>query len=213
MLGEFVDGDQPCVVVGIGINVRPIPGQSGATSIVECGGADDPNALLAALLREFSARRRNGSGVVDELRKHSATLGSRVRAELPGGAELHGDAVDLTADGELVVRGRRRARPGIVVASGDVVHLRAGLTALGTSSHGSASLRPMSSSGTVVVRRTWPQRLVILCSVGVIAAAIGAWWLLNDVYESFSELGRVEFAPGRRAADRHRHRVSRSTSC
>jgi LCP family protein required for cell wall assembly len=52
----------------------------------------------------------------------------------------------------------------------------------------------MSSSGTVVVRRTWPQRLVILCSLGVIAAALGASWFLNDVYESFTDLGRVEFA-------------------
>ncbi|MEZ5243849.1 MAG: LCP family protein [Acidimicrobiales bacterium] len=52
----------------------------------------------------------------------------------------------------------------------------------------------MSSSGTVVVRRTWPQRLVILCSLGIIAAAIGASWFLNDVYESFTDLGRVEFA-------------------
>ena len=52
----------------------------------------------------------------------------------------------------------------------------------------------MSSSGTVVVRRTWPQRLVILCSVGVVAASIGASWFLNDVYGSFTDLGRVEFA-------------------
>lgn len=52
----------------------------------------------------------------------------------------------------------------------------------------------MSSSGTVAIRRTWPQRLVILCAVGVITAAIGVSWLLNDVYRSFSELGRVEFA-------------------
>lgn len=49
-------------------------------------------------------------------------------------------------------------------------------------------------STTVVVRRTWPQRLVILCSVGVIAAAIGASWFLSDVYDSFTEFGRVEFA-------------------
>jgi LCP family protein required for cell wall assembly len=52
----------------------------------------------------------------------------------------------------------------------------------------------MSSSGTVVVRRTWPQRLVILGCVGVIAGAIGAAWFLNDVYQAVSRLGRVEFA-------------------
>ena len=37
---------------------------------------------------------------------------------------------------------------------------------------------------------------MILCSVGVIAAAIGASWFLSDVYESFTDLGRVEFAAG-----------------
>lgn len=52
----------------------------------------------------------------------------------------------------------------------------------------------MSSTGTVVVRRTWPQRIVILCSVAVVVGAIGASWFLNDVYEAFSDLGRVEFA-------------------
>jgi len=49
----------------------------------------------------------------------------------------------------------------------------------------------MSSTGTVVLRRTWPQRLVILCTVGLIAASVSAAWFLNDVYESVSEIGRV----------------------
>lgn len=61
-------------------------------------------------------------------------------------------------------------------------------------SDGSGNLRPMSSSGTVVIRRTWPQRLVILACVGVIAGAIGAAWFLDDVYQAVSRLGRVEFA-------------------
>lgn len=122
VLAAFVDGTAPSVVVGIGINVRPAPTQPQATSIVECGGPADRDALLAALLGELSVRLDDESGVIDELRRHSATLGARVRAELPGGAAVVGEAVDLSDDGELIIRdddGRDQ-----VVTAGDVVHLR-----------------------------------------------------------------------------------------
>jgi BirA family biotin operon repressor/biotin-[acetyl-CoA-carboxylase] ligase len=124
VLAEYVGGRQPCVVIGIGINIRPIERQPGATSIVECGGPDDRDRLLAALVEQFADRRRDDSGVLEELRTHSATLGAPVRVEMPGGDEFTGTATGLTADGELVVRdddGRDR-----VVAAGDVVHVRPG---------------------------------------------------------------------------------------
>ncbi|MEQ8840635.1 MAG: biotin--[acetyl-CoA-carboxylase] ligase [Acidimicrobiales bacterium] len=124
VLAEFVDGPEPCVVVGIGVNVRPAVGRPEATSLVECGGADDRDALLAELLRELAPRLRDGSAVLDELRAHSATIGSPVRADLPGGRVLLGDAVDLSADGALIVR----TPDGVdhVVGTGDVIHLRPG---------------------------------------------------------------------------------------
>ncbi|MEZ5243848.1 MAG: biotin--[acetyl-CoA-carboxylase] ligase [Acidimicrobiales bacterium] len=122
LLAEFVGGDTPCVVVGIGINIRPVADLPGATSMVECGGPDDRDRVLAALLEELGPRLADGSGVLDDLRTHSATIGSRVRVEMPDGIELRGDAVDLTADGELVVQ----SDDGVdhVVSTGDVVHLR-----------------------------------------------------------------------------------------
>jgi BirA family biotin operon repressor/biotin-[acetyl-CoA-carboxylase] ligase len=49
------------------------------------------------------------------------TLGRDVRAELPGGSFVEGVAVDVDADGSLVIEtaaGRR------TVSAGDVVHLR-----------------------------------------------------------------------------------------
>lgn len=52
----------------------------------------------------------------------------------------------------------------------------------------------MSGTGTVVLRRTWPQRIVILASLGVIAAAFAAAWFIDDVYESVSEIGRVQIS-------------------
>ena len=122
VLAEFVAASSPCVVIGIGINIAPIPRQEGATSVVECGGPADRDAVLSALLQEFATRRTNPSGVVAELRAHSATIGSRVRVTLPGGEELLGRAVDLTADGKLVVDDDMGERH--VVGVGDVVHLR-----------------------------------------------------------------------------------------
>jgi BirA family biotin operon repressor/biotin-[acetyl-CoA-carboxylase] ligase len=122
VLAEFVEGDTPCVVVGIGVNIRPIEGQPGASSVVECGGTDDRDRVLAALLSELAPRLGDESGVIDDLRSHSATIGSRVRVELPDGAELRGEAVDLTTDGELVVRTDDEALH--IVATGDVIHLR-----------------------------------------------------------------------------------------
>jgi BirA family transcriptional regulator, biotin operon repressor / biotin---[acetyl-CoA-carboxylase] ligase len=121
VLAEFVAAPVPCVVVGIGINVAPMGRQDGATSVVECGGPDDRDAVLSAVLQEFAARRTNPSDVMAELQAHSATIGSRVRVELPA-EELVGRAVDLTADGQLVVDDDLGVRH--VVGVGDVVHLR-----------------------------------------------------------------------------------------
>ncbi len=122
VLAEFVPSTPSCVIVGIGMNIVPIKRIAGAISIVECGGPGDRDRVLAALLREFAARRENPDDVVAELRRHSATIGSRVRVELPAGGELRGRAVDLEIGGRLVVEddtGRRH-----VIDAGDIVHLR-----------------------------------------------------------------------------------------
>jgi BirA family biotin operon repressor/biotin-[acetyl-CoA-carboxylase] ligase len=52
-----------------------------------------------------------------------ATLGHRVRAELPGEWMLEGDAVRLDADGRLVVEAEGGGTEA--VGAGDIVHVRA----------------------------------------------------------------------------------------
>jgi LCP family protein required for cell wall assembly len=52
----------------------------------------------------------------------------------------------------------------------------------------------MSTPGTVVLRRTWPQRFVILFSLAIIAAALVVAWFINDVFLSISEVGRVQIS-------------------
>ncbi len=120
ILAEFVPSDPATVVVGVGLNVGPI-GFDGATSISLCGGDADRDALLAALIEGLPPRLGDRDGVTEELRRHSATLGTRVRVLLPEGRTLVGTALDLDADGHLLVDGGDTVH---VVSVGDVVHLR-----------------------------------------------------------------------------------------
>lgn len=122
VLAELVNGDNPCVVVGIGINIGPADRPPGSTSIAACGGDASRDRLLARLLRGIPERLADPAAVAVEMRANSATLGARVRIELPHGAEIVGVATDITAAGHLVVRDDEGTLH--TVGTGDVVHLR-----------------------------------------------------------------------------------------
>ncbi|MGC8462406.1 MAG: biotin--[acetyl-CoA-carboxylase] ligase [Acidimicrobiales bacterium] len=137
--GVLAEAEGDAVVVGIGVNVTwptddadlaepalaDLAGR--ATSLVALAGRVVPrgellDGLLAALepraaaLDEPAGRRR----LAAELRSACTTLGARVRVDLAD-EHIWGTAVDLTADGRLVVEtttGRQ------VVSAGDVTHLR-----------------------------------------------------------------------------------------
>jgi BirA family transcriptional regulator, biotin operon repressor / biotin---[acetyl-CoA-carboxylase] ligase len=138
ILAEVVAGEAgvPAVVLGIGLNVAqsadelPVPT---ATSLVLAGHPrPDRTDVLVRMLGEVHAVVRRwekaggdaaAAGLLDEYTAVSATLGTRVRAELAGGSGvLEGEAVGLDESGALVVRpesGEERA-----VTAGDVWHLR-----------------------------------------------------------------------------------------
>ena len=137
ILAEVVGGDAgPAVVVGIGLNVtvteEELPSDAGATSLaIEDAACIDRDTLLRAVLRELSTVERRwrahggdpqASGLREAYRSRSGTLGQRVRIELPGGAALAGEAVDVDADGRLVVRADDGTEHA--VSAGDVVHVR-----------------------------------------------------------------------------------------
>ncbi len=143
ILAEAV-GD--AIVVGIGLNVStepaqlpppgPAPGGAlPATSLRalagQAGGSPDRASLLTGILAGFEPRYQawiqadgdsERSGLRAEYTGLCATIGRRVRAELPGGQLVSGLAVGVDPDGRLVVR----VAPGsdVPVAAGDVVHLR-----------------------------------------------------------------------------------------
>jgi BirA family biotin operon repressor/biotin-[acetyl-CoA-carboxylase] ligase len=141
ILVEAVSVDPPVIVVGMGLNVSMTAaefdgaGLPAATSLV-LEGADIPDAasrarFTAALLRRIVEvdRAWRGGGedaarVRARYRDLSATLGSRVRAELPGGRVLTGTATDLGPTGELVIRTDGGNGETVTVTAGDVTHLR-----------------------------------------------------------------------------------------
>jgi BirA family biotin operon repressor/biotin-[acetyl-CoA-carboxylase] ligase len=129
-------GAAPAVVLGIGLNVSqsadelPVPT---ATSLALAGyPRPDRTDVLVRMLGEVHAVVRRweqaggdaaAAGLLDEYTAVSATLGTRVRAELAGGAGvLEGEAVGLDESGALVVRAESGEER--VVTAGDVWHLR-----------------------------------------------------------------------------------------
>jgi BirA family biotin operon repressor/biotin-[acetyl-CoA-carboxylase] ligase len=141
VLAEISTTDRTAVVLGIGLNVRPLPaevplaaGGLAATSLADEGATDtNRTALAIRLLSELAgpeaAWRSDGgdptpSGLRAEYLRRCATVGQRVRVELPGPAEVVGLATGLGDDGTLLVR----ADNGVerVLSAGDVVHVRAG---------------------------------------------------------------------------------------
>jgi len=105
--------DDGSIVVGIGLNVGWAP--DGAAKL---GDGADPAQVLAALLAAYGGLPTD----VDALyRENLATIGQRVRVELPDG-ELIGAAVDVESDGRLVVIDDCALSHRLSI--GDVVHLR-----------------------------------------------------------------------------------------
>lgn len=122
----------PVIVVGLGVNVSltdtELPGPA-ATSLALLGASvTDRTVLAAAVLRRLADRfaqwrAETGSGptLADDYRRHSCTLGSRVRASLPGGQALVGTAVGIDEAGRLRID---TGVETVVVAAGDITHLR-----------------------------------------------------------------------------------------
>ncbi|MET8880602.1 biotin--[acetyl-CoA-carboxylase] ligase [Streptomyces rubiginosohelvolus] len=132
ILGEFA-GDG--IVVGLGINVSlradELPAPTAGSLALAGAVSTDRETLLRAVLRSVEHwygawKAADGDAAVSGLQAAyaagCATLDRRVRAELPGGASLVGEAVAIDGDGRLVLS----AEDGLQqpVSAGDIVHLR-----------------------------------------------------------------------------------------
>lgn len=122
------------IVTGLGLNVTLTAEEAPdprAISLAQLQATDLNRTTLArALLRRFGDRvttwRSTDPAAHERLaadyRRHSVTIGSRVRAILPGDNTLEGTAIDVDALGRLIIdTGSER----VTVSAGDITHLRA----------------------------------------------------------------------------------------
>ncbi|MFF7201794.1 MULTISPECIES: biotin--[acetyl-CoA-carboxylase] ligase [unclassified Streptomyces] len=123
------------VVIGMGINVTlredelPVP-SAGSLALANAVSTDrDPllRAVLRSLEQWYGKWREAGgdaglSGVQEAYAAGCATLGRRVRAELPGDRSVTGEAIALDGAGRLVLATGDGTRE--TVGAGDIVHLR-----------------------------------------------------------------------------------------
>lgn len=116
------------VVAGIGVNISKQHGApETACALSEFADAtfDD---VLSGLLLELRQLRLGmsanpeafASALIEEYSLHCSTINSRVRAELPGGGEIVGEAVGITPSGHLVLEADKRHE----LSAADVWHLR-----------------------------------------------------------------------------------------
>lgn len=123
---------QACIVVGIGVNVSlrssEVPDVEIA-SLLELGvAAPDRGLLTRRLLLDLGGRIAEwrqastaSSKLIVDYRARSATIGTRVRATLPGGARVVGLARDVDDHGRLEIDVDGQS---VAISAGDVVHLR-----------------------------------------------------------------------------------------
>ena len=134
--GILAEMAAPVIVVGLGLNVTltapelnaAAPGAS-PTSLLMLGSTMlDRSALLGSILAELTERidRWKTLGgpdpsLIGDYRQRSLTLGTRVRALMPGDREIIGTATDIGDLGELVIDTGSQT---VAVTAGDITHLR-----------------------------------------------------------------------------------------
>ena len=126
-----VASPQPLIVVGIGLNVTLRPdeiSEPGATSLLSLGSDADRNTLACNLFSELAKRLRRwrdtggaDSALTADYCARSVTIGSLVRALLPGDAEIVGDAVGVDERGRLCID---TGDAVVAVSAADIIHLR-----------------------------------------------------------------------------------------
>ncbi len=136
VLTETVGGNHPVIVVGVGLNLAPVPdvqvpgaqgqnpqgpGVQGAASLWGLGAVASRDQVLADMLRALVGHRSDPEAARAALIAASATVGRRVRVEGVDGTSFTGRATAIDPQGRLVVETHTGTR---TVHAADVHHLR-----------------------------------------------------------------------------------------
>ena len=125
LAGVLAEARAGAVVVGVGLNIGWAPPGAARLDDGGRGTALDVLDVGAEVLAAVDRRRAASAELEAEYRMHLATLGRRVRVELPGPSGttvLDGRAIDVDDAGRLVVLDECAVSHR--VAAGDVVHVR-----------------------------------------------------------------------------------------
>ncbi|GAA3242419.1 biotin--[acetyl-CoA-carboxylase] ligase [Nonomuraea helvata] len=134
LAGILAERADDAVVVGMGLNVsltrEELPTGTATSLAVEKAACVDRDPLLRAVLREVESHYREwtaadgdpeASGLRSAYLAVSATIGRRVRVELPNGQALTGLATGIDLSGHLQVESEGER---YTLSAGDVVHVR-----------------------------------------------------------------------------------------
>ena len=132
ILAEVASPDS-VIVVGLGLNVTLTPEEAPdprATSLQMLGASMlERDVLTATIVRDLASRIQRWQSehgpdptLVEDYRTRSLTLGSRVRAVLPGDREIIGTATQIDEIGRLLIDTDTEV---VTVSAGDITHLRA----------------------------------------------------------------------------------------
>src|SRR5271155_1928 len=127
-----VTAPTPVIVLGLGLNVTLTADEApdpAATSLLMLGSSvTGRNMLARRILRELALRidawRTAGGAdpaLIADYQRYSLTLGSRVRAALPGDREVVGIAAAVDETGRLRVDTGGQT---VAISAGDITHLR-----------------------------------------------------------------------------------------
>jgi len=130
ILAEYVQQENPVLVVGMGLNIE-WPQQEdtappNSTSLKACGVEIDRWEMLIAILKNFEKRlteissEKGTTTFRQAYTSKSSTVGNQVKVEKNDG-DIVGKAIDILEDGSLIIENEE----GITsLTAGDVIHLR-----------------------------------------------------------------------------------------
>ena len=131
LAGILAEVSGSAIVVGLGLNVSLTPDElpdPNAVSLTMLGHDVDRTELATALLQELGSRLRRwrlaagaDAGLTEDYHRLSTTIGTRVRALLPGDSEIVGTATGIDDAGRLLIDTDGST---VTVSAGDITHLR-----------------------------------------------------------------------------------------